>query len=436
MGCFLFKADHMDRYWRWFAFAAGGLILLGAVAVIIETLPPRTVVMATGAEGGANHELGIRYQEILAKAGVNLQLLSTTGSLENLARLRDKRSGVGVGFVQGGTTSKKESPDLESLGTIFYEPLWLFFRNGIANNIQALRGRRVSIGPEGSGGRALALNLAKRTKLDSIIGEWLDLAPTTAAEKLIAGEIDAAFIVTGWDSPVVQRLINAKGIEIGSYQRADAIVAFYPYLSKLVLPAGVVDLLENRPPTDVVLLAPKASLAVRSDLHPAVQHLLLSAAVEIHSQPGIFQKSGQFPAAESIDLPLSDEAQRFYKNGRPFFEEHLPFWIATLVEKVLVVFVPLTVLLYPVFKLLPQAYDWFMQSRILRLYDEMRSIESEIESSRPNSNRDAISAKLDELHQRANQLRLPTTYASALYTLRSHLNIVRARLSAGSDLTR
>jgi len=193
--------------------------------------------------------------------------------------------------------------------------------------------------------------------------------------------------------------------------------------------------LETRPPADVVLLAPKASLAVRSDLHPAVQHLLLTAAVEIHSQPGIFQKAGQFPAAESIDLPLSDEAQRFYKNGRPFFEEHLPFWIATLVEKVLVVFVPLLVVLYPAFKLLPQAYNWLMQSRILRLYDEMRSIESEMETGLDH-NRDALNAKLDELHDRANQLRLPTTYASALYTLRSHLNIVRARLSAGADPTK
>ena len=207
----------------------------------------------------------------------------------------------------------------------------------------------------------------------------MDLPPVAAAEKLIAGEIDAAFIVTSWDSPVVQRLISAKGIDVGNFQRADALVAFYPFLNKLVLPAGVVDLLENRPPADVVLLAPKASLAVRADLHSAVQHLLLTAALQIHSQPGIFQKAGQFPAAESIDLPLSDEAQRFYKSGRPFLEEHLPFWIATLVEKVLVVFVPLAILLYPVFKLLPKAYDWLMQSRILRLYDEMRSIENEIE---------------------------------------------------------
>jgi len=160
---------------------------------------------------------------------------------------------------------------------------------------------------------------------------------------------------------------------------------------------------------------------------------LLNAAVQIHSPPGIFQKAGQFPAAESIDLPLSDEAQRFYKNGRPFLQEQLPFWMAALVERMLVVLVPLAALLYPLFKLLPQMYDWIMQSRIRRLYDEMRSIESGMESKGPENDPDTIRARLDQLDQRANQLRLPTIYASMLYTLRSHLNLVRARLATSPD---
>ena len=423
-------SDYLQRFWRWFIFASVAVILLGAGIFTAETLPPRTIIMATGAEGGANYELGIRYREILAKAGVKLQLLPTTGSLENLVRLRDPQSGVGVGFIQGGTTTKKESPNLESLGTIFYEPLWLFYRSEIGNNLQALRGRRVSIGPEGSGGRVLALDVAKRTKIDSIVGEILAFPPQVAAEKLITGDIDAAFIVTGWDSPVVQRLMTANGIELGSFQRADAFIAFYPFLNKLVLPAGVVDLLMNRPPADVVLLAPKASLAVRADLHPAIQHLLLSAAVQIHSQPGIFQRAGQFPAAESIDLPLSDEAQRFYKSGRPFLEEHLPFWLATLVERFLVVFLPIALLVYPVFKFLPQIYNWFMQSKIMRLYDEMRPIESELDAEGSGGNTTALNTRLDQLDQRANSLQMPTTYASTLYTLRSHLDLVRARLTS------
>jgi hypothetical protein len=195
----------------------------------------------------------------LAREGVELQLQPTTGSLENLRRLRDSKSGVSAGFTQGGTTTKKESPELESLGTIFYEPLWLFRRAEIGEGAQGLRGRRLSIGSEGSGGRALALQIISRTKLDSIIGELSGFAPQVAAEKLIAGEIDAAFIVTGWESPVIQSLLNAKGIEADSYLHADALIAIYPFLHKLVPPAEVVGLSTNRPPADVVLLAPKAN---------------------------------------------------------------------------------------------------------------------------------------------------------------------------------
>jgi TRAP-type uncharacterized transport system substrate-binding protein len=403
-------------------------ILLAAGLIIFATLPPRTVTMATGAAGGANHELGLRYRDILARSGVRLRLVNTTGGLDNLARLRDRRSGVQVGFIQGGTTTKEESPHVESLGTVFFEPMWLFYRSAIGQDIQAFRGRRVSVGPEGSGGRALALEILKRTKVDAVVGELLGFPPQEAADKLIAGEVDIAFIVSGWESPVVRRLLEADGIEVVSVPRPDAFIALYPFLNKVVLPAGVADLAANRPPTDVVLLSPKGSLAVRDDLHPAIQYLLLNAAVEIHSPPGIFQKAGQFPAAEAVDLPLSEEAQRFYKSGRPVLQAYLPFWMAALVERFLVVFVPALVLLYPAFKLLPQAYDWLMESRIRRLYDEMQTIERELASGLEP--RDALSVRLDRLYQSARELQLPAKYASMQYTLRMHLDLVRARIAA------
>jgi TRAP-type uncharacterized transport system substrate-binding protein len=316
------------------------VILLSASVYIVETLPPRTIVMATGAEGGAYHELGIRYREILARAGVELRLLPTTGALENLARLRDPQSGVSVGFIQGGTTTQKESPGIESLGTVFYEPLWLFSRIS-GTRAEGLNGRRLSVGPEGSGTRDLVLKLLERNK---IVGELFGLTPQVAGEKLVAGDIDVAFIVGSWDSPVVQRLITAEGIELRSFPRADAYVGLFPFLNKVMLPAGIGDLATNRPPADVLLVAPKASLAVRADLHSAIQYLLLDAAAQIHSGPGIFQTAGQFPTAESIDIPLSAEAQRFYKSGRPFLQDYLPFWIATLTGRLLVVLVPLAVL--------------------------------------------------------------------------------------------
>lgn len=296
--------------------------------------------------------------------------------------------------------------------------------------LRGVRGHRISIGPEGSGGRMLAQQILSRTRLDAVVGELSGFAPQVAAEKLVAGAIDEAFIVTGWESPVIQWLLNTKGIELESYVHADALVANFPYLHKLVLPAGVIDLADNRPPMDTVLLAPKASLAVRADLHPALQYLLLDAAVQIHSPPGIFQKAGQFPAAEAIDLPLSSEARRFYKSGRPFLQGYLPFWLATLVEKLLVVLIPMVALLYPAFKLLPQIYEWMMQLKITRLYEEIRWIESDMETNGPGFDAWALNARLDQIDQRANHLRLPAVYASNLYTLRSHIDLVRSRLAA------
>ena len=166
---------------------------------------------------------------------------------------------------------------------------------------------------------------------------------------------------------------------------------------------------------------------MRGDLSSAIQYLLLNAAVEIHSSPGIFHKAGQFPAGELVDLPLSEEAQRFYKSGRPVLQAYLPFWMAALVERFLVVFVPALVLLYPALSLLPRAYDWLMQSRIRRLYDEMKSIERELALG---EGRDALNARLDRLYQSASELQLPVKYASMQYTLRMHLDLVRARIAA------
>src|SRR5260221_6815264 len=224
--------DYLQRFWPYFAIAGMVVILLGASVFIVETLPPRTIVMATGAEGGAYHETGIRYREILAQAGVELQLLPTTGAIENLARLRDPRSGVNVGFIQGGITTQKESPGVESLGTVFYEPLWLFSRIS-GSRAEGLSGRRLSVGPEGSGTRTLVLELLERNK---IVAELFGFTPEVAGEKLIAGDIDFAFIVASWDAPVVQRLIKAEGIELRSFPRADAYIGLYPFLNKVVLP--------------------------------------------------------------------------------------------------------------------------------------------------------------------------------------------------------
>jgi hypothetical protein len=296
-----------------------------------------------------------------------------------------------------------------------------------------LRGRKVSIGPEGSGTRALALELLARNGIDQNFAHLLSLAPSEAGEKLLRGEIDAALMLTSWDSPVVQRLLSGKNIELASFPRTDAYVALYPFLNKLTVPAGVADLAKNRPPADVVLFAPKASLVVRKDLHPALQYLLLDAAEQIHSGPGVFQKSGQFPAAESIDFPLSDEARQFYKSGRPFLQRHLPFWLAVLIDRLLILLIPLIGVIYPLVRFTPALYAFEIQRRIFKLYGELRRFEKDLNTRSAGQSIGDLNEWIDRLEEKANRLKVPLFYSNQLYTLRMHITMVRERLRRWED---
>ncbi|MEA2904146.1 MAG: hypothetical protein QOI12_1533 [Alphaproteobacteria bacterium] len=419
---------HLERSrWPLFAMVVTGVAILAAVVVLVWTLPPRTIMMATGAEGGAYHEIGKQYRDILARAGVELRLVSTGGATENLALLRDKR--VSVGLVQGGIAGEQDASQLESLGTVFYEPLWLFHRSELRGlGLDVLRGRKVSVGPEGSGTRTLSLELLRRIGIDRQVGELLALTPQAAGDKLIAGEIDTALMLISWDSPVIRRLLADERVELASFPFADAYVAFYPFLSKVVVPAGVGDLAKGRPPSDVTLVAPKASLIVRKDLHSAIQYLLLNTAVQVHSGAGIFQRAGQFPAAEAIDLPLSGEALQFYKSGRPFLQNYLPFWAASLAGRLLILLIPIIGILYPLMRFLPALYGWAMRSKISRLYGELRLMEAEMETRGAGRDTGDMLARLDRLEQRANHLRVSLGYANMLYMLRAHIALVRERL--------
>ena len=311
-------SDFLRHHWPTITISLTAAVIACLAIMMLFSMPPHRIVMATGAEGDAYYEIGQRYRMALARANVDVQLVQTAGSVENRALLRDPHSGVSVALIEGGVGMEANSTELQSLGTVFYEPLWWFYKREIDGvGAEGLRGHKVSIGPEGSGTRALALQL---TQLARTEGQYsaLPLAPRAAADKLAAGQIDVAFMMTSWESPAVQQLLADERIALSGFPHADALVAIYPFLSKVVVPRGVTDIAKDRPPTDVALIATKASLVVRRDLHPAIQYLLLNAAAKIHSGPSIFNHPNQFPAAEPIDIPLSDEAVRFYRSGLPF----------------------------------------------------------------------------------------------------------------------
>jgi TRAP-type uncharacterized transport system substrate-binding protein len=428
-------ADYLRNHWPAITIAVTAVAIACAAIVMLSSMPPYRIVMVTGPEGDAYYEVGKRYRDALAKAKVEVQLVPTAGSVENLAMLRDPHSGASVGLIQGGIPGTGDTSGLESLGTVFYEPLWWFNKREIrGEGTDGLRGRKISIGPEGSGTRALAIELMKRTGSARQMGEVLALAPRAAAEKLLAGDIDVAFLMTSWEAPVVRQLLADERVWLSSFPHADAFVALYPFLNKVVLPRGVTDLATDRPPTDVTLIATKASLVVRKDLHPAIQYLLLNAAAEIHSGPSIFHRANAFPAAEAIDVPLSSEAQRFYKSGLPFLHDYFPFWMAALIGKLIILLIPILGVLYPMTRFLPRLYDWTMRSKILRMYGELRLLEDEMANAR-DTGRDTreMIARLGRLEEQANQIRIPVAYASMLYGLRDHIDLVREGLKKRAD---
>src|SRR5262249_1015422 len=228
---------------------------------------------------------------------------------------------------------------------------------------------------------------------------------------------------------VVQQLLADERVVLSGFPHADAFVALYPFLNKVIVPRGVTDLPRDQPPADVALIATKTSLIVREDLHPALQYLLLNAAAEIYGAPSTFNRANAFPAAEAIDIPLSNEAVRFYKSGLPFLHDYFPFWMAALLGKLAILLIPILGVLYPMVRFLPRLYDWAMRSKVLRMYGELRLLEDEMANARAGGGGTrGIAARLDQLEQQANHLKVPLAYASMLYGLRDHIDLVREGL--------
>lgn len=398
-----------------------GGVLLWALFVVLRPLPGRDLAIATGPPGSAYEQVAEHYREILARHGVRLRLVPTNGAVENLDRLRDPHSGIGAGFVQAGTTSEQQSPDLVSLGTVFYEPLWVFCAcRDFAELLRDHPDARVSIGQQGSATRPLALQLLTLLGVDTKTLRLLDYAPEEAGRRLISGEIDVAIMLAAWESPNVQRLLLAP-VELISFKRADAYVARDPNFSKLVLPEGVADLSANRPAADVQLIAAKASLVVRKDLHPALQYLLLHTAIEVHERPGIFQRAGDFPAPEIIDLPLSSEARHLYKSGPSILQRTLPFWLAELVQRLLIIILPVAGILYPLWSLLPRIYRWQMQRRVFRLYGELRLLETALGRCEDPDERARLVGSIGDLERRVFELKMPRSFSEMTFNLRRHI---------------
>jgi hypothetical protein len=363
---------------------------------------------------------------------VTLRILPSKGSVENLQRLSDPGFQVDVGFVQTGESSGREGEKgarLYSLGSIAHQPLLIFYRSAApVNFLSSFAGKKLAVGPPGSGTRTLALTLLATNGVSpGGTTTFLDLDADDAAKGYMDGTVDSVFLMGDSASAQTTRtLLHAPGVEMFDFVQADAYTRRFNFLTKLQLPQGAVDLGKNIPSHDVNLVGPTVELISRANLHPALCDLLLEAAREVHGKPSLLQHRGEFPAPLEQEFKISAEAARYYKSGKTFLYRSLPFWLASLINRIVVAFVPMVLVLVPGLKLLPAAYKWRIQLHIYRWYRGLLRLERELDI--PGAKPDELRNRLDRIEQSVNRMKVPASFASQFYGLREHIGFVRARL--------
>jgi uncharacterized protein len=402
------------------------LIIAGFVVAsrFVNPAPPRYVRIASGSAQGAYAESAKQYRHILARDGITLEVVTTSGSLENLKLLLAPTGGVEVAFLQGGT-SAPETPGLLSLGSVFFEPLWVFVRKPVPGRyLGDLAGRRLAVGVEGSGTRALALQLLQATGVPDG-PNLVTVGGDEAVQALLRGTVDAAFFVTARPQPQLDPLLRSKRVRLMSVPQADAFVQRFRFLSKVVLSEGGLDLSAKIPTKDVTLLAPAASLVVRGDLHPAIIDRIIEAATEVHGAGHLFADPGRFPSPRFVDIPLSPDAERYLRSGPSFFRRHLPFWAATFVERFMVLLIPAVTLMFPLLRFAPPVYGWQVRRRIYRWYGRLRDLEQQALAATTDAERVDILRQLKRVEDDVGDIHVPLGYAESHYHLRTHIQFMR-----------
>ena len=428
-----------DLFMAWGPFIAIGIALLVATYILLDPTPPHRVVLGTGPEASAYDEFGKRYQAELKRYGITVELRRTVGSRENLVLLRDGKEHVDLAFVQGGaseTIRENENEQHEpvvSLGSLFYEPVWIFYRAGAIRNFTSLtelRGKRVNIGQRGSGTPGLSMRLLAANQIERDEIRRSMLGDTEAVMALLDGKLDALVFVTAPEAPFAQMLLQTPGVRLFEFANAEAYARRYRYISPVVLPRGVAQLAADVPNHDLQLIAATTSLVAREDTHPALIQLFVQAASRIRSAPGWIARAGQFPSPQQNEFALAKDADRYYRQGPPFLQRYLPFWLANLIDRMWVALFSIIAIMVPLGRLVPPLYRLRVRSRIFRWYRNLRIIEGELEDH--ERSRDELLAALDKLEARVASITVPLSYAEELYALRQHIDLIRARLRASA----
>ena len=421
------------------AFIAVLIILFGVLWILVPP-PPKSIEMATGFPTGLYYQFGERLKMELSKEGVDLKVRSTGGTLDNLALLKDPKSGVDFAMVQGGVANLDDYPKLVSVAGMFYEPIWVWYREAAFKNdggqlkiLSQLKGKRVSIGNEGSGTLALTKDLLQASGItDKEVGAER-LKPDEAIVKLSNGELDAVFIVAAAEAPILRKFYSIPGIRLMNFDQADAYTRNLTYLSRVTVPRGLLSIAHDQPRQDIQVMAATATLVAHENVSPALVSLLLGASYDILKSYSRLQKVGEFPSSAGLDFPLHVDAEIYLKDGPSLLHRHLPFWTAVWAGRFVKIVIPLLVILIPLFTYIPSAKNFLLRLKLAQVYEELKVIER-------NAQNPALNKKnyedLEDIERRVGNIKVSMLDAKELYDLKGHVGEVRARLNLISELSK
>jgi len=409
-----------------------------AAIQFIEPPPPTRMSIAAATKGSPYYVLAERYKAYLAKNGVTLDIRETGGTFDNLKMLSDPAFGVGLGFLQGGTATGADAHGIKSLGRVMYEPLWIFANvNTKIERIADLAGKRVLIGPAGGGTNSLAVRMLEANDVTAANATLVNMELPAYVDEIESGRADAGFLVLAAGARTIQRLFNSPQVKLIDLAQSDAYSQRFPFLSPLVLKQGLVSFAKNLPPSDTNMVATRTVMAVRDDLHPALANLMTQALIAVHGEPelnakgeaAIFARTGEFPMQADPELALSEQARRVYRSGPPFLQRFLPFGLATLFDRLIVLAVPLLGILLPVIKFAPMIYTWQVRQRLLYWYNELKRVERGVQGQTDPARIAVARARIEEIEDIVNDIPIPLAFTNQLYDLRAHIDVVRRRLN-------
>jgi len=414
------------------------IILISGLAIVatlhfVRPAPPRTLTIAGGPEGSNFLRIAQQYRDILARNDVDLVILPSRGSADNLDQLAENK--VDIALVQSGVTREQKPAGLVSLGTMFRQPVSIFYRSDKPfTRLSEMAGMRISIGREGSGTRFLALALLKGNGIEpGGASQLLDLEGEGAKQALLSQQVDAIFL-SGDSASIktVRDLLHEDGVRLFDFVQGEAYERRFRYLNRLELPAGAFDLGENLPDHRITMMAPTVELLANSRLHPALSDLLIEAAHEVHNRASLMQNPGEFPHAIEHDYPMSDDAARYFKSGKGFAYRFMPFWLASLVNRGAVVLLPILVVLIPGLRFAPVLYGWRIRNRIYKRYGELMALERAAMEPMTPEQRTALLERLIEIERAIISVKVPGAFADQIYILRRHIQFVRESLVPGA----